>query len=276
MTARTVDLIESGTPGAALTEARVDDGILKDAVLLANRDGGRLYEAHALDDAARLFVGGTVFLDHAPKTESRDRGGVRSVHDIAGRVTRARVSKGKVVGDVELLDHEPSRSLMEALARQAPGAASLGFRGRGEVRVEDGVEVVETVTRVDGIDVTTRASSTEQAGIFESVCRGCNAEEMVRRAEGDLIREGYCIEISPGAHRILQEAAKQGRLQEVEADVRRLLRRDGGGGSGGSRLPTQPRLPERDPDDDLRIRGNGSGPSEADVILMAEDAFIGG
>jgi len=176
MTARTMTLEESLAPGVLLREARVEGGVLANVTLLgAVSANNRRYTDQALKEAADQMKGTKFFLDHPKKSDLAERKGTRSVRDLAGRVVSARKVGSKVRGDVQLLDVEPSRSLITSLAEQMPEVVGASQRARGKVRLDDeGVQVVEHIEEIRSVDLVVDPATTD--GLFESVCRDCREE----------------------------------------------------------------------------------------------------
>lgn len=164
------ELNESQRPGVALAEAKIDGNVLANVTMLGRvSKNGRTYSDQAMEDAAALYPGVQVHLDHPKKSELRDRRGVRSVRTIVGRVISAQKVGDQVRGNVELLEVEPTASLVKALAQQMPEAVGLSHRATGEVQVRDGVQVVKSISEVQGVDLVAEPAT---ATLAESICRG--------------------------------------------------------------------------------------------------------
>lgn len=154
----------------ALAEARVDrqSNRISDVALLGKvSQNGRVYSESAMKDAARLYAGARVFLDHPTDREMKRRNGVRSVRDLVGRIQNPRFAGDRVRGDLDLLEAEPARSQILSLAEKAPDLVGMSHRARGEVRErEDGTHVVESLDTVYAVELVTEPATVE--GLTES------------------------------------------------------------------------------------------------------------
>ena len=77
---------------------------------------GYAYSEQALRDAAPLYNGKPVFLDHAPHNP---RG--RSTRDLAGTVLNPRFEGNRLRGDVQALDTDAGRTLLALAERETQG-----------------------------------------------------------------------------------------------------------------------------------------------------------
>lgn len=149
--------------GGVLAEARADrrQNRVNDVALLGRTSANnRIYTDRALRDAADLYDGVQLYLDHPTERELRDRDGIRSVRDLIGRAENTRVVGDRVRGDVVLLDVEPGKSLVLALAEQAPELAGFSHRARGTFRVdEDGRQIVENLDHVQAVELVSEPAT---------------------------------------------------------------------------------------------------------------------
>ena len=158
--------------GEMLAESRIDRPAhtLRHVKLLGkNSRNGRTYSEQALTDATRLYQNAQVYLDHPTKRELQERGGVRSVQDLAGRIVNPKRIGDAVYGDIEVLDREPTKSLVFALAEQMPRVAGMSHRATAKIRPGTGTsgDVVESLTHVHAVELVTDPATT--AGLFESI-----------------------------------------------------------------------------------------------------------
>lgn len=156
-----------------LEGAQVDreSGRLTDVALLGRvSENNRIYTDRALEDATRLYAEAPVYLDHPTKREMRDRSGVRSVRDLAGKVVNPRRAGDQVRGDLHLLEAEPARSLLLSLAEQMPEQVGMSHRAHGEVQLdEEGRQIVQNLDDVYGVELVTDPATVE--GLVESLDR---------------------------------------------------------------------------------------------------------
>lgn len=169
--AETRDLFETFPEGQILEQARVDrrQSRIQDVALLGKVSrNNRVYSDQALREAAELYEGARFFLDHPTDTEMEERDGVRSVQDLAGRVVNARKVGEQVRGDLEILEREPTQSLVFALAEQMPQLVGNSHRARGSVRVDEtGRQVVESLDHVFAVELVTEPATV--GGLRESL-----------------------------------------------------------------------------------------------------------
>ena len=129
----------------------------------------RSYAPAALKEAAGLYGGKRIYLDHPPEG---NEGQLRSVRDLAGRIVAGSVrfeeSSGKLRGDIKTLPTPEGDRLM-ALAESDPEACGMSHNARGVERdhpTKPGHKLVEKVSEVRSVDVVTFPGTT--SGLFES------------------------------------------------------------------------------------------------------------
>jgi hypothetical protein len=168
---RVTRFIESYEPGLPLAEAEVNGLVIQNVSLLGRTSlNNRVYSEQAMQDAVRLYDGAPVYIDHPTDDELDARGGIRSVHDFAGRVRNPRKVGDRVRGDIEVLDREPTRSLMLSVAKQMPEQAGMSHRARGELtRTDDGKDRVDSLLSVEAVEFVMEPATV--AGLFEAVTR---------------------------------------------------------------------------------------------------------
>ena len=156
--------------GEALAEATVDrdSNVIQNVTLLGKHSkNGRTYSDKALEDAVRLYENAPFFFDHPTDREMRDRKGTRSVLDLAGRIRNPRRVGDMVRGTIEILNVQPAKDLIFALAEQMPTAVGNSHRVLGRVKREGDTEVVEGLDRVFAVELVTDPATT--SGLFESL-----------------------------------------------------------------------------------------------------------
>lgn len=164
------DLFEQFERGEAFAESAID----RDSNVISNvklcgavSKNKRRYSDKALQDAARLYRGASVYFDHPTDRELRERRGIRSVLDLAGRVVSARKVGDSVRGDIEVLNVNRTREHIFALAEQMPDKAGFSHRARGNVRRENGTEIVEGLEEVFAVELVSDPATAKS--LFESV-----------------------------------------------------------------------------------------------------------
>ena len=167
---------ETLAKGEPFREAHVEGNVIQNVALLgAVSLNNRIYTEQALKDAAKLYDGAPVYVDHPTEAEMRDREGSRSVMDLAGRVLRPRVVGEQVRGDIEVLDREPTKALFLAIAEQMPGIAGMSHRARGTIEVaDDGRETVVSLEQVLAVELVADPATVN--GLFESIQKATTGE----------------------------------------------------------------------------------------------------
>lgn len=141
---------------------RVDEehGVIRGVKILgADSLNGYSYSPQALNDAARLYEGRPVFIDHRdPDNEAS----VRRTRDHWGRIINPHVRGGAVYGDLEYLkEHGETRAMIER-ANRMPNSFGLSHDATGQV---EGTTVV-SLEECESVDVVTRPATNR--GLFES------------------------------------------------------------------------------------------------------------
>lgn len=167
----TRDLTEVYEPGFAFREGETsvdrDQRVIRDVSLLGRTSrNNRTYSSTAMREAAEQHNNIGVFLDHPTKTEERERGGTRSVRDLAGRVTRATVEGDRVKGDIQVAEGSEGDKIL-SLAEQMPGVVGFSHRAKGKIRRGEDGDVVESVEAVHGADLVTDPATV--SGLFEQI-----------------------------------------------------------------------------------------------------------
>lgn len=265
------ELREQFPTGEVLRESSVSGNLVQGVSLLGKvSENGRLYTDAALEDAVDLYAGVQVFLDHPTSSELRDREGNRSVRDLVGRIRSPRVVAERVKGDVELLDREPTKSLVVALAEQMPDLVGMSHRARGEVRqTEDGGQMVTSLAEVFAVELVTEPATV--SGLLESLDRTAGRVEEVRE---ELIARGVPEAVArenPTAEWIAGIDDPEARQEAIRdaVEVRERYQKELGGGSGTGPVS---RSSEKDPDNLLepeRKNENGTKPVRGEDIERA-------
>lgn len=237
--------LQETTVEAALSEAQVDadSGVISDVAVIGTvSQNGRRYQRSALKEATSLYSGVKVFLDHE-EGDPMDR----SVRDLVGRLKRPRFAGGKVKADLQVLSHEPERSLLTSLAEEMPDAVGLSHSARGKVKqAEDGTQVVTEITRVNSVDLVAEPATT--SSLFESVQRG-HSLDRGREALESVGAEEDLLEEIPTFH--LESIGAPDDSDEREARARELIESVDAslGRSTGASTTGRPKSRERDPDE---------------------------
>jgi len=146
---------------------RVEGGVIYGAKLIGlSSRNGRRYEGKALEDAAALYEGRKVYIDHpTPENANADR----KFNDWAGVIENVKYRQGDgLYGDV-VLRQESSyfKGIVEA-ASNPKFHKNCGFShvAEGESRLDGETEIIESIKEVFSVDLVTDPAST--TGVYES------------------------------------------------------------------------------------------------------------
>lgn len=159
--------------GDFLAEAALDrgGGVVRNVALLGpeSRNGYR-YAASAIAEAAPLYAGRPLFIDHPDQGPTQ-----RKLRDYAGQVLEPRVDGGRLRGDLRLLG--PNAGWLFDLIEAAPRDVGLSHVVLGR-RSADG-QLVEQIDRVLSVDIVafpaTTQSFKEQLAEGGEGTAGCSA-----------------------------------------------------------------------------------------------------
>ena len=175
------------TEQTTIAPKRVDrDAGLIEGVRILGQDSrnGRRYSPRAMAEAARLYEGAPVNVDH-PATERKDR----PLAEAFGWIRNVRQEQGAVYGDLHYLKSHPQAELVAEAAERNPNRIGLSHHAEGTVRMDGKQVIVETVERVHSIDLVQTPAT--NAGLFESEQRMtireaamAAGEEKILTAEG--------------------------------------------------------------------------------------------
>ncbi len=152
------------TEQTTIAPRRVDrEAGLIEGVRILGQDSrnGRRYSPRAMAEAARLYEGAPVNVDH-PATERKDR----PLAEAFGWIRNVRQEQGAVYGDLHYLKSHPQAELVAEAAERNPNRIGLSHHAEGTVRMDGKQVIVETVERVHSIDLVQTPAT--NAGLFES------------------------------------------------------------------------------------------------------------
>lgn len=139
---------------------------IRNVVLLgAESRNKRRYEHAAMRRAVELFENAQAFLNHPSPDEVRM--GSRDVRLLAGGYRNVRFDESdmKVRADFVGLPGDPASAKYLAIAEHAPFLAGNSQNAQGKVRHDNGMEIVEEITKVLSVDLVTNPATT--SGMFE-------------------------------------------------------------------------------------------------------------
>ncbi len=152
------------TEQTAIAPRRVDReaGLIEGVRILGpDSKNGRKYSPRAMAEAARLYEGAPVNVDH-PATERKDR----PLAEAFGWIRNVRQEPDGVYGDLHYLKSHPQAELVAEAAERNPNRIGLSHHAEGTVRMDGQRVIVETVERVHSVDLVQTPAT--NAGLFES------------------------------------------------------------------------------------------------------------
>ena len=148
----------------AIAPSRIDrdSGLIEGVRILGPTSrNGRTYSARAMEQAARLYEGAPVNIDH-PRGEGKDR----PVSDAFGWIRNVRQMPDGVYGDLHYLKSHPQADVVAEAAERNPNRLGLSHHAEGAVRMDGTSVVVESVDKVYSVDLVQTPAT--NAGLFES------------------------------------------------------------------------------------------------------------
>jgi len=161
---------------ADFTEAKFEreNFTIRNVALLGPESSNkRRYTDKCMQGAVSLFENVKAFVDH-PSTEEQ-KTGRRSVRNLAGKYTNARLEDGRIKADATLLPNENGKLYMD-IAENLPDIAGNSQNARGLWHKKDGVQIVEQITFVDSVDLVASPATTH--GMFESESNSTGVNDM--------------------------------------------------------------------------------------------------
>lgn len=159
-------------------------GVIRDVMILGRESAnGRIYSEDALEDAARLYEGRSVNLDH-PSGDPRQ---VRSVSDQWGVLENVRVAKSGVRGDLSYLKEHSQTPVLLERAERFPKNFGLSHNAQGTVRPGGSgkPDQVESIEFVESVDVVSRPATTR--GLFEHETGGPDVADKKTKTVGEIL-----------------------------------------------------------------------------------------
>jgi hypothetical protein len=169
-------------------------------------NGKRRYTDTALKQIAAMAEGLPAYLNHVSKDQAFKP---RDVKDLVGihYNVQYRPTEGRIVSDLHVAEHHAP--LVFGLAETAGGVIGNSLVSRGAVRMENDVEVVETILQLHSADLVSDPVTTK--GLFESRERQSpdldEAHERLRCAIED---RAYHAPVDRARHAVLAEAVRRG------------------------------------------------------------------
>lgn len=177
------------SPNAKIDKAA---GIVRGVRVLGRESrNGRTYSDKAMNDAARLYEGAPVNIDHDRKEPHRERGLLEGFGEL-----RNTANKGEFVeGDLHYPKSHPATPLFEEMAERFPNKVGLSHNADGKSRREKGKEIVESIDRVISVDVV-RSPATNK-GLWES--EGRTVKELLETLYPETAKSSGLLEMDYAA-----------------------------------------------------------------------------
>ncbi len=141
-----------------------DAGVIRGVRVLGRHSrNGREYSDQALSEAARLYQGIGVNLNHADRRESSLE---RPVEAGFGWLEAVEVRADGVYGDLHFFKSHPQAAMIVEAAERNPRRFGLSHHAEGRVTRSHGKNVVESIERVRSVDMVQNPAT--NAGLFES------------------------------------------------------------------------------------------------------------
>jgi hypothetical protein len=139
-------------------------GVIRGVKILGKDSrNGRTYTGTAIAEAARLYEGSKVNVDHPP-IDNPDA--ERSFVDGFGVLRGVTIREGDVFGDLHYLKSHPRAEMVAEAAERFPHSFGLSHNADGKTRSERGRTIVESVVKVRSVDIVGKPATNN--GIFES------------------------------------------------------------------------------------------------------------
>jgi hypothetical protein len=140
-----------------------ENGVVRGVKVLGRESANsRTYSDQAMDDAARLYEGTEVNIDHDRKEPHRERGLLEGF-GVLKNVSRK--SDG-VYADLHFLKSHPATNLFLERADRFPDKIGLSHNADGKANRKGGRLIVESISRVNSVDVVRNPATNK--GLFES------------------------------------------------------------------------------------------------------------
>lgn len=204
------------TEQTAIAPRRVDReaGLIEGVRILGpDSKNGRHYSPRAMSEAARLYEGAPVNVDH-PATERKDR----PLAEAFGWIRNVRQEPDGVYGDLHYLRSHPQAELVAEAAERNPNRIGLSHHAEGTVRMDGQRVIVETVERVHSVDLVQTPAT--NAGLFES-----EGKPMTIREAAEMAGEGKVL-AAEGMGEYADKPMKENEMDYFAAMVSEVMAMD--------------------------------------------------
>ena len=190
-------------------------GVIHEVKILGRESkNGRTYSETALDQAAALYEGLGVNIDHPDRNAAAAE---RRVADGFGHLRNVKKTADGVYGDlVYLKSHALAEQVCET-AERMPRQLGLSHNAEGYIVTRSGKTIVEGIERIRSVDVV-RSPATNR-GLFESIQNEVDAARASHDNATDTFLDGPTATVA--------EMQEQIQLLEQESEVKKLLESNG-------------------------------------------------
>lgn len=138
-------------------------GVIRGVKILGKESkNGRTYSDRAMREAATLYEGRKVNIDHMMR-----EGSERPFRDVFGELRNVHMKEGGVYGDLHFLKSHPLAEQVCEAAERFPTQFGLSHDAEGRTARQGGKLIVESVIAVHSVDLVNTPAT--NAGLFESV-----------------------------------------------------------------------------------------------------------
>lgn len=167
-------LRERSHPTALPSDLKIDkEARMIRGIALVNskaQNGRRFYSADVLNSSTNLFEGVRSFLDHpAKRDDDTDTDSPRAVNELLGKIVNVKSENtgkdtARLRADLQVFPKQGD--WIFETAEQFPDMVGMSINAWGKLKRSDGKEIVESIDRVDSVDLVTDMGAT--VSIFES------------------------------------------------------------------------------------------------------------
>lgn len=141
-----------------------DAGVIRGVKILGRESrNGRTYSDAALSQAARMYEGAEVNIDHPDRANPNAD---RKIADRFGVLENVARKGDDVFGDLQYLKTHPQAPQVAEAAQRMPRSMGLSHNAQGKVGRVNGRQVVEAIESVRSVDIV--ANPATNRGLFES------------------------------------------------------------------------------------------------------------
>jgi hypothetical protein len=198
-----------------------DAGVIRGVRILGRVSrNGREYSPAALGQAARLYEGLGVNLNHPDRPQSPD---TRAVEDGFGWLESIDIRADGVYGDLHYFRAHPQAEVIVEAAIRNPRRFGLSHHAEGSVVQHQGRSVVESIATVRSVDLVQNPATNK--GLFESETTGMNRtiQQILEDAGGAWPLAIAPPELAASLSRLIDLPESADRERRIDTALRSLL-----------------------------------------------------